>query len=459
MQLHIISQPHVWLASGRRAIIYITIVHVWGVLPLVSLIFLAGLQSIPDEVYSASSVDGAGPWRQFRHITLPLLRPSIAIALTVGTLLAITIFDEIYVLNGTALNTRSILIQVYNTTFIEADFAHGTALAFLLAGVTAVLGSALRAGAAEVDRMILAGLADHQGVAMLLILVWSLAPIALGISTSVSTQREVNAVPDPLGAAATRHSSAYQRPAERLHRPVDGRHGHAGRHFVHAMTNSARSRSAGPRLALVVATMAAYAFGRLRFRFSGAVLALLVGTLIIPIFVIVIGLFQIMANAQLIDTKRGLMLVFVATQSPLATWLLYTQVRELPREPEEAALIDGCRRWQAFVRVVVPQMSSGIAAVAAIMVLSIWGEFLIPLLLTSTMNAKPGDGADHRVRRQVHDQLPDPRGRRGDGPDPACDPRPRPEQAHHRDAGGLIVSGTISARVRYQALPRREWWR
>jgi multiple sugar transport system permease protein len=140
IQLHIVSHPQVWLAGGRGAIFYITLVHVWGVLPLISLIFLAGLQSIPDEVYSASAVDGATPWRQFRHVTLPLLRPSIAIALTVGTLLAISIFDEIYVLNGTALNTRSILIQVYNTTFVEADFAHGTALAFLLAVVTAVFG-------------------------------------------------------------------------------------------------------------------------------------------------------------------------------------------------------------------------------------------------------------------------------------------------------------------------------
>jgi multiple sugar transport system permease protein len=141
LQLHVISQPHVWLASGRGAIIYITLVHVWGVLPLISLIFLAGLQSIPEEVYSASAVDGAGPWRQFRYVTLPLLRPSVAIALTVGTLLAISIFDEIYVLNGTALNTRSILIQVYNTTFVTADFAHGTALAFLLAAVTAAFGA------------------------------------------------------------------------------------------------------------------------------------------------------------------------------------------------------------------------------------------------------------------------------------------------------------------------------
>jgi multiple sugar transport system permease protein len=141
LNIHAIHQPHVWLAGGRWAIAFITVVHVWGVLPLVSLILLAGLQSIPEELYNASSVDGAGAWRQFRHITLPLLRPSLAVAATIGTLLAIAIFDEIYVLNGTALNTRSVLIQVYTTAFVEADFVHGTALAFLLAGATALLGS------------------------------------------------------------------------------------------------------------------------------------------------------------------------------------------------------------------------------------------------------------------------------------------------------------------------------
>ena len=141
LKLHVIHEPHVWLAGGRWAIAFITLVHVWGVLPLVSLILLAGLQSIPEELYNAASVDGAGAWRQFRHLTLPLLRPALAVAATIGTLLAIAIFDEVYVLNGTALNTRSVLIQVYNTTFVEADFAHGMALAFLLAGATALLGS------------------------------------------------------------------------------------------------------------------------------------------------------------------------------------------------------------------------------------------------------------------------------------------------------------------------------
>jgi len=139
LQLHVIHDPQVWFASTGWAIAFITLVHVWGVLPLISLIFLAGLQSIPEDVYSASAVDGATPWRQFLHITLPLLRPALAVAVTVGTIQAISIFDEIYVLNGTALNTRSILMQVYNTTFVDADFAHGIALAFLVAAVTALI--------------------------------------------------------------------------------------------------------------------------------------------------------------------------------------------------------------------------------------------------------------------------------------------------------------------------------
>jgi multiple sugar transport system permease protein len=140
---------------------------------------------------------------------------------------------------------------------------------------------------------------------------------------------------------------------------------------------------------LVVAAMAAYAFGRLRFRLGQTLFVAVLATMLVPVFVVAVTLFQVMADAHLIDTKRGLTLVFVATLSPLATWLLYNHVREMDVGPEEAALVDGCRRWQAFLRVVVPQMGSALAAVAAIIALSVWGEFLIPLLLTSTENSKP----------------------------------------------------------------------
>ncbi|HET7170461.1 MAG TPA: carbohydrate ABC transporter permease [Gaiellales bacterium] len=225
-------------------------------------------------------------------------------------------------------------------------------------------------------------------VAVLTIVVWSVGPIVLGVLTSISTQRDVASVPShwlPHDATTT----AYHELLQGTHsRAAGGTVTEAGT-FSRSMWNSTQLALETTAITLVVSTMAAYAFGRLRFRFGGAVLGVLVGTMVVPIFVIVISLFQVLADAHLIDTKRGLILVFVATLTPLATWLLYAQVKEMPPEPEEAALIDGCRRWQAFVRVVVPQMSSGIAAVAAILVLSVWGEFLIPLLLTSTMNAKP----------------------------------------------------------------------
>lgn len=137
LHLHIIHKPVVWLASGGGGILLIALVHVWGVVPLASLIYLAGLQSIPEEVYNASAVDGASPLQQFFHITLPLLRPSIAVALTIGTVWGISIFGEIFVLNGSALNTRSMFVEIYNLAFANGDFWHAGAFAFLAAFVTA----------------------------------------------------------------------------------------------------------------------------------------------------------------------------------------------------------------------------------------------------------------------------------------------------------------------------------
>jgi multiple sugar transport system permease protein len=225
-------------------------------------------------------------------------------------------------------------------------------------------------------------------IAVAVIVAWSVGPIVLGIMTSISTQADVNSVPThwlPQHTTVAAYRDLLQGGGSQR---AGGTVTEAGT-FQKAMKNSAILSLSAAALTLVVATMAAYAFGRLKFRFGSPLLALIVGTMIVPIFVVVIALFRLMADAHLIDTKRGLVAVFVATQTPLATWLLYNLVRELPAEPEEAALIDGCRRWQAFLRVVVPQMSSGVAAVSAIIFLSVWGEFLIPLLLTSTDNAKP----------------------------------------------------------------------
>lgn len=227
-----------------------------------------------------------------------------------------------------------------------------------------------------------------KAIAIAWILAWSLAPILIGLVTSISSQTDVRAVP----ARWVPHNlslDAYRQLLEGTNSQHAGGTVTEAGVFGQAMTASAEVAVMATVAALIVATMAAYAFARLRFRLGRTLFLGVLATMLVPVFVVAVTLFQVMADAHLIDTKRGLTLVFVATLSPLATWLLYNHVREMDIGPEEAALVDGCHRWQAFLRVVVPQMGSAIAAVAAITALSVWGEFLIPLLLTSTSNSKP----------------------------------------------------------------------
>jgi multiple sugar transport system permease protein len=220
------------------------------------------------------------------------------------------------------------------------------------------------------------------------IVLWSLAPIGIGVATSLSTQADVQAVP----ARWLPHYATLDAYRSLLGGTGDSRAGgtvsESGA-FAHAMWNSASITLMSTLAILCVAISAGYAFARLRYPGRGALFWAIVATIVVPVFTVVIALFGLMADVHLIDRKLGLVLVFVSTTTPLAMWLVHNHVKGLPAEPEEAALIDGCTRWQAFWHVVLPQMRSGIAALSAIIVLSVWGEFLIPLLLTSTSASKP----------------------------------------------------------------------
>jgi multiple sugar transport system permease protein len=220
------------------------------------------------------------------------------------------------------------------------------------------------------------------------IALWSLVPIGLGVATSLSTQADVRAVP----ARWLPHHPTLDAYRSLLGGTGDSRAGgtvsESGA-FAHAIGNSTSITLMSTLAILCVAISAGYAFARLRFPGRSALFWAIVATIVVPVFTVVIALFGLMADAHLIDRKVGLVLVFAGTTTPLAMWLVHNHVKQLPTEPEEAALIDGCTRWQAFWHVALPQMRSGIAALSAIVMLSIWGEFLIPLLLTSTNASKP----------------------------------------------------------------------
>ena len=140
---HAIGGYHVWLGLDRwLTILLIEIVQVWQITPLSALVILAALQSVPQDLYEAARVDGAGPVQAFRYISLPLIRPALAVCTVEALVLSLNIFDQVYILNGIAPLGSSVMLQTYVTTFENLNFGGGYALSLLITIVTAALSMA-----------------------------------------------------------------------------------------------------------------------------------------------------------------------------------------------------------------------------------------------------------------------------------------------------------------------------
>src|SRR6478609_2921281 len=128
-----LSAPEM-LAHNGTAFIAVVMVDVWEWTPLIFLILLAGLQSLPQEPLEAALVDGAGRVRLFFDHTLPLLRPVLLVAITLRMIDAIGTFDQIYVLTqgGPGTSTRLISIYAYNTAFLDSQYGQAAAMLIML---------------------------------------------------------------------------------------------------------------------------------------------------------------------------------------------------------------------------------------------------------------------------------------------------------------------------------------
>jgi len=137
---HLISHYQVFLGQHRfLTILAIELVQVWQMTPLSTLLILASLQNIPGELYEAAVLDGATPWQALRRITLPLARPGIAIAMVQAVIATLNVFDQPYVLNGSADTGASLTMQTYFISFQNLDFGEGYALSLLITVATLIL--------------------------------------------------------------------------------------------------------------------------------------------------------------------------------------------------------------------------------------------------------------------------------------------------------------------------------
>lgn len=132
--LHIVNRPVAWLSDpvlARGAVIF---VNIWRGLPFFAITLLAGLVSIPQELYEAASVDGATPWSKLRHITLPLLVPILSITILFSIVMTVSDFNLVYILTrGGPLNATQVFATLaYQSAFTSGQIARGAAISLFI---------------------------------------------------------------------------------------------------------------------------------------------------------------------------------------------------------------------------------------------------------------------------------------------------------------------------------------
>jgi multiple sugar transport system permease protein len=153
--------------------------------------------------------------------------------------------------------------------------------------------------------------------------------------------------------------------------------------FGRALLNSLIVSGTTTVLALLLATFTAYAMARLQFRFKRLILTLIIATSMFPVVSIVVPLLKLFTDIGWINTYQAMIVPSMSFVLPLAVWNLTTFFKQMPDELEEAAMIDGCTRGQAFRKVIIPLAAPGIFTTAIICFIAAWNEFLIALSMTN----------------------------------------------------------------------------
>lgn len=221
-------------------------------------------------------------------------------------------------------------------------------------------------------------------VVLAILVVWDLGPIYWTLRTSLASPIDLTQVPPaylPWPASTFNYGRLLgfiaAGPAAGVWSTIE-----------HAMINSLVTSIGTTIVVVVISVTAGYVFARVTFTGGRIVFGLILLTLALPAYAVLIPLYRIMVSANLIDTYQGIILIYVSAFVPLAIWLMRSYFATIPRELDEAALIDGASRLQAIM-IVLPSALPGIGAVAILTFLSAWSQFAIPLVFSPTIASQP----------------------------------------------------------------------
>jgi ABC-type sugar transport system permease subunit len=401
--------PVPWLQSPGPALTIAVFATAWRSVPLLALVLLAALRSVPDLLYRAARMDGATTWQSFRAITLPAIRPTVLIATILQVIISLQVFDLLFQLTngGPGFSTTTITYYIYNAAFTQLSLGYASMLAIFL--MVIIVASSLlviylrgdrrqkrRQAVRESDDFeeLLAApgrLATRQRPAaaapaarrprrqlprsvrtvariagITLLLAWSVAPTLWILIASLQPESAVTSIPVHLTwhLNFANYRSIFSSPE-----------------WLSSFQVSMEVTLGTTFFTLLISALAAFPLARLNLPGKKVVIGALVFTYTIPAIVLAIPLLLLFNHLGLTDTVIGLIVANVAFSLPLAIWLLRNVFESVPRQLESSARMDGCSRLGTLCRVTLPAASAGVAATAILLVISTWNEFLFAVVL------------------------------------------------------------------------------
>jgi multiple sugar transport system permease protein len=153
--------------------------------------------------------------------------------------------------------------------------------------------------------------------------------------------------------------------------------------FTRRLRNSLIIAGGSTIFSVGLGLFAAYAFSRFELPGKGDLLFFILSTRMLPAVVVAVPLFLMFRQLGLHDSHLGMIILYTVFNLSLTTWLLKGFIDEIPKEYEEAAMVDGYSRWQAFYKIVLPQTATGIAATTVFALIFAWNEYAFALMMTS----------------------------------------------------------------------------
>ncbi|MBX3029014.1 MAG: ABC transporter permease subunit [Chloroflexi bacterium] len=409
--LGIANGPVGWLDTAEGAMVVAIVATAWRMVPLMALLLLGALRTVPEAQYRAARMDGAGAWQAFRFITLPAIAPTLAIVAIMTVILSLQMIDILFTLTGggPGQSTTVITYYLYRSTIGNLSFGYSGALAVVLfliilgcsalllavrfrrrgtagpstdddsearpARPMSTLGASSVAAALPVDiepprrrRIRLPRWVGRVALvaASVALIAWLVGPVIWIVITSLQPEGAVTQLPPRL--TLDLRLSNY---TDLLSRSQ----------WQGSIVVSLTVVTLVTLLTLFLGALAAYPLARYEMPGSRVVLIILLLTQMVPAIVVAIPTLLVFRFLGLKDTIAALVIVNTAFWMPLIVWLLRNVFREVPRSLESAARIDGCGRLGTLFRVVMPAAWPGISATAILLLVGTWNEFLFAVML------------------------------------------------------------------------------